>query len=153
MSHPNRPKGDLTRDVVAVVGSLEFECPTGLAIARDLIHAELADRRPDLVVTTGAAGVEKIAASVADELGIPNLAFAARGGWDGPHGTRATLAKVTAICTRAMRVSCRRSRTQGSGFITDRAEANHKPVRRIVIDNDATVHDTGWTTTPVPEAK
>lgn len=152
MSHPTRARGDLARDVVAVVGSLQFICPTGLVIARRLITRELSDRRPDLVVTTGADGVEKLAAAIAGQMNIPHLEFIAREGWNDPHGTRDTLGKVTTLCTRAMRISCRRHRTLGSGWITDRAQANHKPVRRIVIDPQGTVHDTGWTITPAPEA-
>ncbi len=149
---PTHTSGDLTRDVIAIVGSLEFVCPAGMAIARNIIAEELTGRVPDLVVSTGSDGVDKLAIAVAGELGVPALEFTAHTQWDGPHGEKATNAKVAALCTRALRISCRRSRTQGSGWITDRTAINNRPVRRIVIGYDGTVQDSGWSTPTTVEA-
>lgn len=153
MTSPVRAKGDLTRDILAIVGSVTFVCGTGLTIARCLIVDELSGHRPDLVVSGGADGIDKLAVAVADELGVPYVELIARDRqWDGPRGFRARNIKVSKVCTRAMRISCARTRTYGSGWTVDRVETVlHRPVRRIVINVDGTVDDTGWTTPPAQE--
>ncbi len=150
MNHPTRPRGDLTRDVVAILGSLSFVCPTGMDIARRLIVAELGARRPDLVVAGGADGVEKLAVAVAGEMGIPfHELIPGTAGWDGPRGIKATNVKLTGLSTRLLRISCVRFRTHGSGWAADRAErVLRRPVRHIVINANGTVDDSGWPSPP-----
>ncbi len=150
---PTHAKGDMTRDIIAIVGSVSFMCPTGLAIARRVIVAELTGRVPDLVVSGGADGIDKLAVAIAEELGIPALECPAKDrSWNGANGFRARNMKISNLCTRAMRISCSRSKTYGSGFTVDRAETlYHRSVRRIEIHPDGTMDDKGWTIPPAAQ--
>ncbi len=138
-------------DVLAIVGSVEFVCPAGEAIARQLVVEELTTRRPDKVVSGGAAGVDTIADEEAAKVDVPFAAFPPKERrWDGPNGFKARNIVLSNACTRALRIVCAKSRTYGSGWTCDRAERQGKPVRRIVIHPDGTWTDSGWPTT-VPD--
>ncbi len=140
-------------DILAIVGSVEFACPDGEAIARRLVADELTSRRPDRVVSGGAKGVDTIGVAVAAQLGIdytehhPGVRR-----WDGPNGFKARNQLIARDCTRALRIVCAKSRTYGSGYCVDLAQRRGKPVRRVVIHPDGTWTDSGWpTTTPDPD--
>lgn len=137
-------------DILAIVGSTRFACPDGPAIAEALIAAELATRRPDVVTSGGAACVDTLGEQAADRLGIAKEIHRPKvRRWAGPDGFQARNLLIATGCTRALRISCAHSRTYGSGWTGDRAAEMGKPVRRVVINADGTVIDSGWPDGPV----
>lgn len=132
-------------DVLAVVGSTSFVCPDGLAIARQIIVDELTERRPDQVVSGGAAGIDTLAVDIATRLGIDCVErHPGMRRWDGPNGFKARNLLIARDATRALRIVCAKSRTYGSGWTCERVQAQRKPVRQVVIHPDGTVVDSGW---------
>lgn len=138
----------MSTDVLAVVGSVDFGYGgEAAAVVYELVVDEIAERRPDLVISGGAPGVDTISVQAAKDLGVPTAEFHPRRRvWAGPDGFRARNIKVGDVCTRAMRISCVDTRTYGSGWTVDRIEKLGKPVRRIVIHRDGLVVDSGWKT-------
>lgn len=142
-------------DVLAIVGSAPqygkpaFECPSGLAFAAKQIELVLTMLTPDRVISGGADGVDDLAEQAAMTLGVPFHAIRPRGRyptWDSVGGFQERNEQIAQECTRLLRISCAHSRSYGSGWTADRAEALGKPVQRWWIDRDGNV-----TQTPPPK--
>ncbi len=135
-------------DILAIVGSTRFACPRGLTIVRHLVAEELQVRRPNVVTSGGAEGVDTIGAEYAERAGIRTLIFPPTvRQWAGPGGFRERNQRIADTCTRALRVVCGSSRTYGSGWTCDRVREQGKAVRTVVVYADGAVVDSGW---PVP---
>lgn len=132
-------------DILAIVGSVRFACPKGLLIARDLIAEELDERRPDAVVSGDADGTDTLAKNAALARDIRYIGHPPkRRRWAGPGGFMERNLRVAHDATRAMRIACVDSKTFGSGWTVARVEEMCKPVRRVFIDRDGNVTDSGW---------
>lgn len=131
-------------DVLAVVGSARFACRDGVEIARRIVAAEITERRPDLVVSGGAVGVDSIAAAVARAAGVEVTEFLPRHRRWEPEGFKARNIVVAGACTRLLAIRCAESRTYGSGYTRDLAGKQGKPTRTVVVGRDGQVRDTGW---------
>ncbi len=116
----------MSDDVLAVVGSTHFVDTTAMDTAEQLIIGVLERRRPDRVVSGGAAGIDSLGARLARERGIEVQEFLpANKRWK-PDGFQARNDLIADTCTRLMRVACRWSVTYGSGYTHDRAHAQRK---------------------------
>lgn len=133
------------KDILAVVGSVKFAHPDGRSIAEQIIRDELGSRRPDVVTSGGAAGVDTLGERAAADRGIATAIFRPQvNRWHGPSGFRSRNLQIAHTCTRALRIVCAGSTTYGSGWTVDEAQRMSKPVRRVIVGLDGTVTDSGW---------
>ncbi|MET0698944.1 MAG: hypothetical protein ABWY93_04705 [Mycobacterium sp.] len=113
-------------DALAIVGSTRFVDRYAMAEARLWIEGVLERRRPDLVVSGGAKGIDTLAVEMARERGIDVEEFRpAHQQWE-PDGFKDRNDLIAARCTRLMRIVCRWSETYGSGYTRDRAQEQDK---------------------------
>jgi hypothetical protein len=132
-------------DVLAVVGSTEFACLRGFALAHQVIHDELVTHRPDALTSGGADGVDTLAETLAGVLHIPTRIYPPRvRRWAGPSGYRERNQRIADTCTRALRIVCANSTTYGSGWTCERVREHGNPVRTVVIHPDGRTVDSGW---------
>lgn len=138
-------------DVLAIVGSVKFACPTGESIARALIVRELAGRPPRLVVSGGAKGVDTIGVATAARLGFEYREHYPKYPRWQPDGFKARNLLIVADCTRLLAIRCAEAKTYGSGWTRDEAKRRGKPTRTVTIHRDGRVDDTGWPSQPNPD--
>ena len=135
----------MTRDVLAIVGSVRFTAAGWPAIVRRIVDDELAAHRPDAVVSGGAAGVDTAAEAAARRHGIEFIGHRPTvRRWAGPGGFMERNQRIADTCTRALRIHCADSTTYGSGWTVARAAERGVPVRHVQINSDGTVVDSGW---------
>lgn len=136
-------------DVLAVVGSVRFACARygDVAVAHlvaQIVGDELVWRRPDLLVSGGAEGVDTWAVQTASELGVPYREHLPKHRRWAPDGFKARNDLIAADCTRLLAIRCAESKTYGSGYTRDEAERRGKPVRTVTVRRDGSFDDTGW---------
>jgi O-acetyl-ADP-ribose deacetylase (regulator of RNase III) len=130
---------------LAVVGSKRFGGPAAWAIARLIVLDELLRLRPEVVVSGGAVGLDRLAGRLARQLGlhppdrlVEHLPVPIP---DPPAGMRPFEAKgyrrrdqlIAETCTALLRVWSRFSRTYGSGWTADQAARLGRPVGRVML--------------------
>lgn len=121
-------------DVLAVVGSEHWPADSDSEErVKEVIRAVVAIRRPDKVISGGAAGVDTWAIQVAKELGIDYEEFRPKNRRWAPDGFKARNIVIARTCTRLLAVRSRLSTRYGSGWTADYAERLGKPVRRVII--------------------
>ncbi|MFI7608749.1 hypothetical protein ACIBTV_27065 [Micromonospora sp. NPDC049366] len=112
----------MTTDVLAIVGSTWFSDRTALAVARSEILGVFERRRPDVVVSGGAEGIDTLGVALARARGIvvrehkPQVRR-----WDGPGGFEERNLLIARDCGRILRIACRWSPTFGSGWTYQKA--------------------------------
>lgn len=122
-----------TRDVLAIVGSVRFQRPDALTEARRIIEDVLDRRRPDAIVSGGAVGIDSLAEQIAGERGIQMIVhLPAHPRW-APAGYRDRNLLIVRDCTRLLAIRCHTSKTYGSGWTADRAEATGRIVWRVTL--------------------
>lgn len=120
-------------DVLAIVGSLKVR-PEQLAEARRVIEGVLDRKTPDLIVSGGADGIDRLAKVIGEEWGIevderkPRVRR-----WAGPGGFAERNLEIARRCTRLLCIRSHQSRTYGSGWTADRAEELGKLVWRVTV--------------------
>lgn len=121
-------------DILAIVGS-EHWPPDSEARVKDVIRDHLEERRPELVISGGAGGVDTWAVQVAEELGIPcnYEGFLPEHRRWRPNGFMARNMKIGNTCTRLLAVRSSTSTRYGSGWTADYTEELGKPVKRIIL--------------------
>jgi hypothetical protein len=113
-------------DVLAIVGSTRFIDEHALHNATTLIEGVLTRRRPNLIVSGAAPGIDALAATMARERDIELREFPpAHPRWE-PDGYKQRNDLIADSCTRLMRIACRWATTYGSGYTHDRASAQGK---------------------------
>lgn len=121
--------------VLAIVGSTRFADPTAWDRADWFIRQAIERLRPDKIVSGGAEGIDTRAREIAAEYGytIDNGGFLEflpeHRRWK-PDGFEARNLQIATVCTHLLRVSCRASKTYGSGWTADQAEGMGRVVER-----------------------
>jgi hypothetical protein len=136
-------------DVLAVVGSVRFACAErgDIAMAHlvaQIVGDELVWRRPDLVVSGGADGVDTWGVQTAAEVGVPYREFLPKHRRWAPDGFKARNLRIVEACSRLLAIRCAEATTYGSGWTFDRARERGKPVRLVRISSVGEVDDSGW---------
>lgn len=118
-------------DVLAIVGSEHW--PVGSeGQVKAVIREVLGRRRPDMVISGGALGVDTWAIEVAEEMAIPydyESYLPEKRQWE-PRGFKARNIKIARSCTRILCIRSRLATRYGSGWTADYAERLNKPVDR-----------------------
>ncbi|HUW00886.1 MAG TPA: DNA-processing protein DprA [Acidimicrobiales bacterium] len=120
--------------ILAIVGTRTFVAPDGEARAREIIRAELAERKPELVISGGASGVDSWAAEEALllELAVEEITpLHAR--WE-PNGYKARNMLIAERCDELISIRCGQATSYGSGWTADRAAELGRPVTRYTLD-------------------
>jgi hypothetical protein len=122
-------------DVLAIVGSDQW--PDGAEVrVKALIRDYLAERPPDLLITSGVADVDSWAVEVAKELGVPyddlNYLPACGRRWQ-PQGIKAGYLKMAQACTRVLAVGGTDSKRHSSSWMADHAARLQKPVELLSL--------------------
>ncbi|GAA3750369.1 hypothetical protein [Micromonospora maritima] len=120
--------------VLAIVGSTTFVDLSALAAAEEIIEGVFARRRPDLVVSGGAEGIDSLGVALAKKHGIPHREHLPTvRQWNGPGGFQERNLLIAGECTRILRIACRWSKTYGSGWTTDQAEKQGALAWRVTL--------------------
>jgi len=120
------------RDALAVVGSTHVGTAQ-LVVARHVIEQVLDRRRPDVIISGGAFGVDTLARVIADERGIPVIEYLPRNRRWQPYGFKERNLLIVRDCTRLLCLRSPASRTYGSGWTADVAEQEGRPVKRVML--------------------
>ncbi len=126
-------------DVLAIVGSTAFVDVTALAAAERIVEGVFARRRPDLVVSGGAEGIDRLGVRLARSHGIKVDEYLPQHRRWKPQGFQERNDRIADNCTRLLRVACRWSRTYGSGYTHDRAVAQGKQCWSVLLPTN--LHD------------
>lgn len=119
--------------ILAVVGSTKFIHPDALSLARQLILHKMEIFEPEMVVSGGADGIDKLAAFCAEGMGIDCREYLPTfPRWE-PEGYKARNILVASACTDLFAIRCHRSRTYGSGWTADYAQELGKKVERLTL--------------------
>ncbi|MFG3710827.1 hypothetical protein [Micromonospora sp. NPDC047730] len=125
---------DADRVVLAIVGSVSFVDVTALDVAAEIVEGTFARRRPDVVVSGGADGIDTLGVVLAKKHGIPYREYLPKvRRWSGPGGFQERNLLVAGDCTRILRIACRWSKTYGSGWTTDQAEKRGATAWRVIL--------------------
>lgn len=120
--------------VLAIVGSTQFkDGQQALDAAADLINDALDRLTPTRVVSGSAAGIDQLAAELARARGIDVTEYPPRTRRWAPAGYAERNLLIATDCTHLLRITCRASRTYGSGWTADRAEEMGKRVQRFTL--------------------
>jgi len=110
------------RDVLAIVGSRNFDRHMAIVEARDIIEGVLKRQRPDEIVSGGARGIDYLAKVIAGEYGIPFRECLPRNQRWEPDGFKARNIEIASACTRLLCIRSRSATSYGSGWTADYAE-------------------------------
>lgn len=110
-------------DRLAIVGSTRFADVRAWDVARDIIAGVFERRLPDQVISGGAKGIDSLAAESARRHGVEVVEHLPENPRWEPDGYRKRNDLIADGCTRLLRITCRWSRTYGSGYTMDRARA------------------------------
>lgn len=119
---------------LAIVGTRVLAHPQDRARAARSIEYSILVLRPDVIISGGAAGIDRIA-----ELTAPDFGFTEENGklivhrptvkrFHGPGGFRERDGVIAADCTHLLRIACRTATTYGSGWTADQAKRLGKTV-------------------------
>lgn len=101
---------------LAVVGSTSFEELYGLDIAEWIIKRALVHFDPEVVISGGARGVDRLAEKLAIDHGFrTTIHDPAHPRWE-PHGYKDRNLRIAQDCTHLIAIRCRASTTYGSGW-------------------------------------
>jgi hypothetical protein len=115
--------------ILAIVGSTQLE---GVPRAHIVVGLVLDVYVPRKVVSGGAPGIDKIAASAARARGIDVEEFLpAEPNWE--RGFKPRNIKVGDVCEALVRIAASNSKTYGSGWTRDYAKKLGKPTREFLI--------------------
>lgn len=120
-------------DVLAIIGSTDWEGGEAFAGAQALIVDILTRDRPDEVISGGAAGIDTAAVNIAKSMGIPTMIFRPQFYRWAPNGFKARNILIVKECTRLVAIRSKVSKTYGSGWTADLAERRGKPVERYLL--------------------
>ncbi len=140
MTGPSRfPAGAQNRAGVrlAIVGSQgRYVAPWHLEIVVRLIERLLDEYRPELVISGGSPGVERLATVRARRRGIPVVGHPPQG--HGCSAYRERGLRIARDCDRLVRILVPDGSPQDSGWTRDRAREMGKPVEEYVVGRPAT---------------
>jgi len=120
-------------DILAIVGSTYFAQDVhSLIVARRWIIGHLNRNRPDMIVSGGAAGIDKVAVLIAKELDIAYQEFFPQNDRWEPEGFKERNIQIVEACTRLICIRHYLAKTYGSGWTADHAERNRIPVKRYM---------------------
>lgn len=123
----------MSTDRLAIVGGRRFADVDALAQARLIIAGVLQRRRPDVVISGGAEGIDGLAAQMAREAGIEVIEHLPRHRRWEPEGYKARNDLIADDCTRLLRIGCRWASSYGSGYTHDRAKARGRLCWNVVL--------------------
>lgn len=136
--------------VLAIVGSRDVPRYQ----AESLIKQSLLEHKPSMVISGGARGIDSFAVEIAHEMGFATMEFVPEHmNWDHPAtlsepteivqdkgmrvvvpgGFRARNEKIAEAATCLVRIASTTTKTYGSGWTADRAEALGKRVTRHTV--------------------
>ena len=119
---------------LAIVGSTAFEHdPVALAQASALIEQVLLHYQPELVVSGGAPGIDRLAEGLANAHALPTLVRKPRNPRWEPHGYKERNIQIAETCTHLLAIRHTSSTTYGSGWTADYAERLGRQVRRASL--------------------
>lgn len=122
--------------------------------AASLVKQAILEHKPRMVISGGARGIDTLAVTIAREMGVPTIEFQPTvRSWDAldetkdpweevtetgmvvhvPGGYKQRNEKVAASCDCLMRIASHTTKTYGSGWTADRAEALGKHVVRHTV--------------------
>lgn len=118
---------------LAIVGSTRFADPYGDMLAEWLIKRALVLFDPEVVISGKAPGVDRMAETLAMDFGFrTHICPPAKPQWQ-PHGYKSRNLRIARSCTHLIAIRCSQSKTYGSGYTADRAEALGKRVYRKMV--------------------
>jgi hypothetical protein len=127
---------------LAIVGTRVLACRGDRERAKARAAAAIEKLSPDVVISGGADGSDKLGEEAATELGYSEddgtlviLRPRVRR-LHGPGGFRERDEQIAQACTHLLRIACRRATTYGSGWTADRAEELGAVVVRYDVCND-----------------
>lgn len=119
---------------LAVVGSTQFEDdPDATLVASALIVIAFARWEPELVVSGGAAGIDRLAARLAKARGIQVREYLPKHRRWAPDGFEARNLLIAGDCTHLLCIRHHASTTYGSGWTADRAAEMGAVVERHTV--------------------
>ncbi len=120
---------------LAIVGSRSLDGqPDALRVMRSVLDAYQARHAALVVVSGGAAGIDRMAAAEARLRGLPVIEHLPAGAtW---RDYRVRNERIARDCDELVRIADPRSRTHGSGWTRDRARQLGRPTTEYTI--------TGW---------
>ena len=124
---------------LAIVGTRVLACPRDRERAKARAAAAIRKLSPDVVISGGADGSDKLGEEAAAELGYSEDDGTLRilrprvRRLHGPGGFRERDEQIAQACTHLLRISCQHATTYGSGWTADRAEV----LGAVVVDYDA----------------
>lgn len=120
-------------DRLAIVGARRFADVEALTRAQEIIDGVLHRRRPDVVISGGADGIDALAAQIARAAGIEVIEhLPAHLRWE-PEGYKQRNDRIADQCTRLLRIGCRWPLSYGSGYTHDRAKARGRLCWNVVL--------------------
>ena len=115
---------------LAIVGSTVLD---GNPLASVLLAAAASWFRPDVIISGGAAGVDRMAAQYARSHAIPLVEHLPKNPQWEPEGYKERNVKIAEDCTIMLRISGFSSKTFGSGWTAKEARRLGKSVVEIII--------------------
>lgn len=145
-------------DILAIVGSCEFEYDHWQRVTEALIGWYIREHRPEEIISgeSPKGGVDLVARAAAAHFGIPFRPFPPTNHrWDGPGGYAERNTVIADTCTRLLRVACKHATTYGSGWTHDEAARRGKATREYLIDRHGVLsagrHHPGRTVRPIEQ--
>jgi hypothetical protein len=116
---------------LAIVGSRDITvAQVGLAT---LIISGFLDANPEVMISGGAVGIDKLAEELAFIKKIPtDIKLPVKKQWE-PDGYRIRNDNIAKACTHLLSIRTSQSATYGSGYTADRAESLGKVVIRVEL--------------------
>lgn len=122
--------------ILAVVGSTKFTKDAKASEAAEkLILQHYQELRPRMVVSGGAEGIDSMAVGIAKGLHIDTHEFLPKNPRWEPHGYKERNVAIAEACTHLLCIRHYATRTYGSGWTADRAEALDREVVRYLYNH------------------
>jgi len=115
---------------LAIVGSTGLE---GNEEALRIINKVLDERKPSVVVSGGAKGIDSMAVAAAKARGIDTQEFLPTLHQWAPQGFKERNLKIAEACDFLVRIVSSNSKTYGSGWTRDQAEKMGKVTEEYVV--------------------
>lgn len=131
--------------ILAIVGSTKFTHPDALDVAREILLHKLEIFQPEVVISGGAEGIDKLGAWIAAGMGFATVEYLPENPRWEPDGFKARNLLIAQRCTHLLAIRDHRlgknngwmpnlgRSTFGSGFTAVEAQKNGAVVETIVL--------------------